>query len=337
MPRTKKQRRERKRLARNRDRAPHSVPPMTTDLDSLEFSAVFRVQGGRQHLFGMGTVAAFDCNGKRVQKGITPSILGIERDKASKLMQKAKEAQLIQARKEALRVKRGTRQTRNILEAFDSGDLQWVRRDDDLASAKITLPNGEQFVTGQQLKSYLVGTSDLDEQPLNRAVNQVICFRGDDMRFYVGEETYDENSEATFAPLHEDGRPITYPSREVAERSILLKVEQGEVERLQDRIVGDIHARMDKKLRVWETGNADAMFEEFTPEVKVSDQYQRVSPPVKYSPDRETGEIGIAARVRPQEGAAIDFRVTARVGAKRTLRVDQSVQDRLSQNRADFE
>lgn len=331
MPRTSKQRRDRKRLARMRDRAPRA--PTTATLDSLEFATVFRVQGGRQ-LLGMAAVG-YDCDGKCIEEGIAPSILGIGRDKASKLMQKAQEAQLIQARKEALRVKRGTRQTRNILEAFDSGDLRWVRLDDDLATAKISLVNGE-FVTGQQLKSYLVGSSDLSEPPLNRAVNQVVCFRGDNMRFYVGEETYDENSEATFVPLHENGDPITYPSREVAERSILLKVEQGEVERLQNRIVGDIHARMDKKLRVWETDSADAMFEEYTPQVKISDQYQRVSPPVKYTSDRETGEIVIATRTRPQDGADIDFRVTARIGAKRTLRVDPAIQDRLSQNRADF-
>lgn len=332
MPRSSKQRRERKRLARNRDRAPHSVPSHAADLDSLEFSAVFRVQGGQRHL-GMRAVG-YDCNGKRVGRGIVDHFLSIERDKASKLMQNAEEAVAIQARKEALRVKRGNRQTRSILEAFDSGDLRWVRCDDDLATAKISLPNGEVFVTGQQLKTYLVGSSDLNEPPLNRAVNQVICFRGDDMRFYVGEETYDD-SEATFAPLHEDGYPITYPSREVAERSILLKVEQGEIERLQDRIVGDIHKRMDCKLRLWKTDGADAMFEEYTPEVKVSDQYQRVSPPVKYTSDRETGEIVIATRVRPQDGA--DLQVTAQVGAKRSLRVDPLVENQLSQNRADSE
>lgn len=333
MPRTSKQRRERKRLARNRDRAPHSVPSLTTELDSLEFSAVFRVKGGR-HLLGMAAVG-YDCNGRRVKQGIIPDILGIGRDKASKLMQKAKEAQLIQARKEALRVKRGNRQTRNILEAFDSGDLRWVRRDDDLATATIQLADGGEFVTCQQLKSYLVGSSDLDRDPLNEARNQVVCFRGDDMRFYVGEETYDENSEGTFVALHEDGDPITYPSREVAERSILLKVEQGEIERLENRVVGDIHKRMSQKLRLWETDNGDEMFEEYTPEVRVSDQYQRVSPPVKYSPDRKTGEIRIASRVRPQDGA--DLRVTAHVGARQSLRLDPLVENQLSQNRADSE
>lgn len=334
MPRTKKQRRDRKRLARNRDRASLRAPALTTELDSLEFSAVFRVQGGRSHL-GMQAVA-FDCNGKRVQGGITPSILGIERDKASKLMKKAKEAQLIQARKESLRVKRGNRQTRNILEAFDSGDLRWVRRDDDLAVAKIALADGSEFATCQRQKSYLVGSSDLKRDPLNEAQNQVVCFRGDDMRFYVGEETYDENSQGTFVPLNEDGCPITYPSREVAERSVLLKIEQGEIERLENRIVGDIHKRMGKRLRLWETDKADGMFEEYTPEVRVSDQYQRVSPPVKYTFDRVTEKTAIAARVRPREGVAIDFRVTAHVGARRTLRVEPAVQDRLSQNRADF-
>jgi hypothetical protein len=335
MPRTKKQRRERKRQARNRDRALRGVRSLTADLDSLEFSTVFRVENGRK-LLGMVAVG-YDSDGKRVEHGTIPNILSIGRDKASKLMEKAKDAQLVQARREALRVKRETRQTRNILESFDKGDLQWVRRDDDLGTATISLPSGEQFVTCQQLKSYLVGSSDLNEPPVNRGVNQVVCFRGDDMRFYVGEETYDENSDAKFAPLNEKGRPVTYPSRESAERSILLAIEHGEIERLENRIVGNIHARMDKKLRVWETDGADAMFEEYTPKVEISDQYQRVSPPVKYTSDRVTGKVAIAPRIRPQDGADIDFRVTARVGAKRTLRVDPAVQDRLSQNRADCE
>ncbi len=302
MPRTKKQRRERVRLARKRDRG---INPLSVAeaLDSLEFSTVFRVQGGRR-LLGAPAIA-FDCNRRRVGKAIVPAILDIGRDKASKLMQRAEEAVAILARKETARAKRGNRQVRNVLEAFDSGVLQWVRYDAD---------------TNQQ-KSLLVGSSDLNRPPLNAGVNQIVCFRGDDYRFYVGEETFDDDSEATFTPLSQDGRPITYPSREVAERSILLACEQGEIERLTDRIVPDIHKRIGKKLRLWEKGeSADATFEEYAPDLIVTDQRQRIT------------TQNLAVRVCPKDGEGA---FEAPRDAKQSLRVSSLVEIQLSQNSAD--
>ena len=316
-------RRARQKAARLRGRAFKGVIQHAEVIDSLEFAAVFLVAGGRQNV-GMPAVA-YDCDLRLVDKGIAPSILGIGRDKATEFMRLSEEAVLIQARKYELRVKRGNRQARAVLEAFDSGDLRWVRMDSDDDTATIKLPGAEEFAVCQQLKSYLVGSSDLtDTPPLNEGVNQVVCFRGDDKRFYVGEETFDENSQATFVPLNEDGRSITYPSEKSAHRAMLIACESGEVERLSGRIVSDVHKRMHRMLRSWKQGEvAGAAYEEFTPETQISDRRERVT------------TSSSAARVRLR--MADDLQYVADVGARQKLRIKPLTEIQLVQNRVDSE
>ncbi len=278
--------------------------------DSLEFAGLFLVAGGRASIGPETIVRAYDLHGRRVRNGIVPAILSIDRDKASKLMARAKDAVTIQERKESLRVARGTKQTKHILEAFDSGALKWCRTDSDL-------------VAGQQCKSVLVGSSDLDSPPTAEWSKMVVCFRGDNGRQYVGEETFD-GTNTTLDLLRQDGEPITYPDEKAAHRSIMAAIELGEIERLSDRIVPDVHARMDNTLLAWERGEkANAMFEQYEPEITVSTERQRVSKP------------NDAVRVRPRDAA--DSQYSVRVGKQRSLRVQPLAEIQLAQNRADSE
>jgi len=278
--------------------------------DSLEFATLFLVAGGREKI-GPGVIArAYDAHGRKVRGAIVPAMLSIERDKASKLMAKAKDAVTIQERKESLRVKRGAKQTRRILEHFDSGVLRFARVDCDL-------------IAGQSLKSVLVGSSDLDSPPTAEWSNMVVCFRGDDGRFYMGGETFD-GAEYTLDLLEENGEPISYPSEKAAQRSMLASIELGEIERLCDRVTPDVTARMSKRLIAWERGEkANARYEQFQPEIAISSEHQRVSKP------------NDAARVRPRDAA--DSQYSARIGKKRSLRVQPLAEIQLAQNRTDSE
>jgi len=257
-------------------------------------------------------------------------MLDICRDKATEFMRMAEEALAVQALKDSLRVKRGTRQAKAVIEAYDSGELRWRRMDSDDDTAMMMMPDGCEIPICQQLKSYLVGSSDLDEAPLSRGLNQVVCFRRDDKRWYVGDETYDEDSDsqAIFVPLQgpsRDGKRIvvyTYPSEDSAQRAILAAIELREIERLDDRLVGDVNARIDKKLRVWaRDGEASELFEAFSPPTRIDDSCQRITTPKT------------AARVRPR----IDDLQTADVGAKQKLRVEPLTEIQLTQNRVDSE
>lgn len=319
-------RRLRQQAARLLTRAFKGEGHSSAILDPVEFAAVFLANGGRRNV-GMAAVA-YDCDLERVDKGIAmhrvPNMLEIGTDKATEFCRMAEEQLAIQVRKDDLRVKRGNRQAQAVLEAYDSGELRWRRMDSDDDTAMMMMPDGREIPVCQQLKSYLVGSSDLDSPPLNAGVKQVVCFRRDDGRYYVGEETYDEDSQAIFVPLHEGNKLFTYPSEEAAHRSVLAAIEFGEVERLDDRIVGDVHTRMSKKLRVWKRGDdAKAAYEFFTPEAQVSDERQRVT------------TSNTAERVRPRTDG--DLQHVADVGAKQSLRDEPLAEFQLANNRVDSE
>lgn len=328
MPRSKKprnssaQRWSRRKTAKEHDGTLAGISQRIA-CESLEFASLFLVAGGRAKIGPEIIVRAYDLHGRRIRgRGIVPAILSVERDKASKLMAKAKDAIAIQERKESLRLKRGLKQDEKILRTFDSGVLGFCNVNSDL-------------IAGQQRKSILVGSSDLDSPPMAEWSNMVVCFRGDDGRYYVGEESFD-GTETSLDLLVEDGEPITYPSQEAAHRSTLTAIETGEIERLVDHITPPTTARLKRSLIVWKSGEqANAMFESYTPAVEVSDQRQRISTPVKRIEDATTGELYIADRVRPRDAA--DSQYSVRVGKKRSLRVQPLAEIQLAQNRADSE
>lgn len=180
-------------------------------LDSVEYGAVFLVRGGREHI-GECLWVARDSRGKAPNKPVVDGILGITRDKASKLMAFAETARAIRVIRENLREERKQKQVARILQAHDRGVLSWQRQE----------------VPDQAMRSVLVGSSK--GCPEAKSDSLVVCFRQDG-RYIIATETwggvYSLERERVGVEL-EVMEDVSFHDEKEAQRAFMFAIRMGE-------------------------------------------------------------------------------------------------------------
>jgi len=215
-------------------------------LDSIEFATTFLIPGGREVLEGCSWVA-FDRNGNQPSEPICHKWLSIGRDKASKLMAYAAQAEAIKLIRERMREERSQLQVQRVLAAHDRGTLAWRAQRD---------------VSDQQMRSILVGSSGAD--PTVKSDGLVVCYRTDSGHYQIATETWDgrwsepdENGVrhrvgVTLDPMDD----VAFIDERSAQRSFMLAVRSGEMPGFDQ--VDPMYVRyMADRLRQWEHGGED--------------------------------------------------------------------------------
>lgn len=216
------------------------------EIDSMEFACLFTVIGGRDPI-GPGIVRAFDMHGRRPGKAVAPNILQIGRDKASKLMAKARDAEAIRQIREDQREERKQLQVNRLMAAIDRDAFGWYRQE----------------VPDQKLRSVLAGSNN-GKDPTRESDNLVVCFKGDDGRYHVAEETWDgswsnadEHGHRERVGVNLDSLDITFHDEHEAQRALVFAAKAGELERFADREDASHFHRIAARLRAWEHQGQD--------------------------------------------------------------------------------
>ncbi|KKK72102.1 hypothetical protein LCGC14_2907250, partial [marine sediment metagenome] len=152
----------------------------------MEYACLFTVIGGRT-LIGPGIVRAFDRHGQKPGEAVAPNMLQIGRDKASKLMARARDAEAIRQIREDLREERKQTQVNRLMSAAGRDAFGWYRQD----------------VPDQKLRSVLCGSNN-GKDPSRESDSLVVCFKAGDGRYYVAEETWDGSWSAEDRDGHRD-------------------------------------------------------------------------------------------------------------------------------------
>ena len=212
----------------------------------MEFACLFTIEGGRDPI-GPGIVRAFDAHGQKAGKAVAPNILQLGRDKASKLMRQAEDAALIRQIREDLREERKQTQVNRLLSASERDAFGWYRQE----------------VPDQKLRSVLCG-SNRGKDPTRESDKLVVCFKADDGRYHVAEESWDGSWSAPDADGHRervgvdlDPLPFTFHDEHEAQRAIVFAAKAGELERFADREDATHLHRIADRLQVWERDGND--------------------------------------------------------------------------------
>lgn len=241
-------------------------------VDSLEFTSVFMLAGGGQHLDGIRW-EAFDASGRRPERSrAIPGILGITRDKAAKLMAAAETARAIKAVREALAETRRAKAAARLLEAWDRGSMTWHRQD-----AINAAPSKDKPALIQNLRSVLVGTQPKPAKAPGEESRELwVCHRDVAGRYVLGTETWDgtvneagERIGVEWEPLFvTDAKGVRhtqyFPDEKAAQAAFMVAVAQGDA--LDGRDPGKVARRSDR-LRAWSRKDHDPE----TGEAKVDD------------------------------------------------------------------
>jgi len=215
------------------------------EIDSIEFATTFLIPGGREVLEGCRWVA-FDRNGNQPEQPICHKWLSIGRDKASKLMAYAAQAEAIRRIRERMREERSQLQVQRILDAHDRGTLAW---------------RAQRGVSDQQMRSILVGSSDSD--PTVKSDGLVVCYRTDSGHYQIATETWD----GQWSEPDEDGvrhrigvtldpMDVVFIDERNAQRGFMLAVRSGEMPGF-DQVDPAYVRYMADRLRHWEHDGTD--------------------------------------------------------------------------------
>jgi len=239
------------------------------DLEPLEFACLFTVEGGRDKI-GDAFVRAVDRFGRRPGKPVAPRILDIERDKASKLMAYADDAETLRLLRMGLRDERSQRQSAKLLSAFERNAVGWYRQD----------------VPDQTQRSILMGTNGGD--PERSSDGTVVCFKLDSEtagqydlpecgKYAIAREYWDggwsvpdadghrERVGVSLDVLEHDGHVLTFRDKDEAQRAFMLAIDECTSSEDDDdpmsefsdiRDAGRIESQA-RKLRVWERNGTD--------------------------------------------------------------------------------
>lgn len=211
------------------------------EVDSMEFACLFTVEGGRDSI-GPGIVHAFNAHGCKPGKAVAPNILQLGRDKASKLMRRADDAALIRQIREDQREERKQMQVNRLMGAVARDAFGWYRQE----------------VPDQRLRSVLCGSNN-GKDPSVQSDKLIVCFKGDDGRYQVGEETWDGSWSTPDADGYReregvdfDPAPVTFHDEHEAQRAVMFAAKAGELERFADREDATHMHRIADRLLVWE-------------------------------------------------------------------------------------
>jgi len=218
----------------------------------MEYACLFTIVGGRE-VIGPGIVRAFDMHGRKPGKAVTPNLLQIGRDKAGKLMAQAVDAAAIRQIREDLREEKKQTQVNRLMSAVARDAFGWYRQE----------------VPDQSLRSILVGSNG-DHDPTRESDSLVVCYKSDDGRYHIAEETWDgewseedadgsrERIGVDLDPLlDEKEREITFHDEHEAQAAITFAAKGGELERFADREDATHMHRIADRLRAWEKRGQD--------------------------------------------------------------------------------
>lgn len=234
MPRKHKREASKKRRARQRATTAQfrtrssDANHLRIDLDAMEFACVFTIEGGRKEHIDSDTLhRAIDRHGRRVGRAVAPNVLQIGRDKASKLMAKARDAVFLAQLRQGTREDRRSKNQANALaKAENAHSTTWIRQD----------------VPDLHMRSILVVDGEHDGQRL-------VCFRSDKPehagRYVVAAEAWDgdwsasdENAARANVALDFFEGPdgiTTFCSPREAQRETRFALAMGEIERREGR------------------------------------------------------------------------------------------------------
>lgn len=246
------------------------------ELDSLEFLCAFRIVGGLDSIDQDAVIRVYDSDGNRValtttatvteeciehrmfgaevgavvesSAAVVPDILlGIGRDKASLLMRSAADAEARRQILENLRDAKRQAQVSALLVATRRNAFGWYRQE---------MPD-------QNLRSILLGSNN-GKDPTSESDSLVVCFKTDDGRYHVAEETWD----GSWSEPDKDGfrervgvqiseLPITFHDEHEAQRAVVFAAKAGQLERFEDRRDASHMHRIAARLRAWEHEGQD--------------------------------------------------------------------------------
>lgn len=216
------------------------------EIDSMEFACLFTIVGGREPI-GPGIVRVFDMHGQRPGKAVSPNLLQIGRDKASKLMAQAQDAAAIREIREDQREEKKQMQVNRLVSASDRDSFGWYRQE----------------VPDQKLRSVLCGSNN-GKDPTRESDSLVICYKSDDGRYHIAEEQWDGSWSGDKGEGYReregvslDELPFSFHDEHEAQRAIVFAAKAGELERFSDREDATHMHRIADRLRAWEHQGKD--------------------------------------------------------------------------------
>lgn len=243
------------------------VNHLRIDLDSTEFQSLFAVEGGHKKI-GDIQHKAINRFGRRpgVKFGgvyglaVAPSILDIERDKASKLMAQAADAVAIREARERMREERLAKRVNRLLSAHDRGAVGWY----------------SQVVPDQDQRTILMGTNH-GKDPLVESAGIIVTVKTEDGDHLIGREFWtggwsapDENGQrerlgVAVDYLDDEGAPLSFHSKKEAQDALLFAIDEGATLTFESGVELDFkeiqnHDRIEaraSRLKSWEKNGVD--------------------------------------------------------------------------------
>ena len=260
------------------------------DLDSMEFHGAFTVESGDDKIGGI-RYRAFDRSGKRPgiafggKHGIavSPSMLEIGRDKASKLMAQAADAVAIREARERMREEGLAKRVNRLLSAHDRGAVGWYRQE----------------VPDQDQRSIFMGTNH-GKDPLIQSSGMLITVKTVTGDYHIGREFWaggwsapDENGQRERLGVEvdyvdDDGAPISFRTKKEAQDALLFAIDEGAALTFKSGAELDFkeiqnHDRIEARagrLKAWEKNGVD-----------MKEAYSRARPPAPKAKTTNGGKI----------------------------------------------
>lgn len=328
-------RHKRSRQQAQRERA-HGLRPDADDsgehvifLEEWESLDLFSKEKGRTHQSDssdkIGDGAIVRLNGKKPPRARIPSMLGMERDKASVLMQNAKDASSARERRVRKRIERESIREDRLYHAHNKRTFAPVRMDGDYE--------------GLPMFSVIGGTSKADGDPMTQWEDMIATWGGVEGVFHAGTVKWkgamaepDEHGDChrcgfvaepfEYGEDHPDkGELYTFVSEKHAHRTIRLMLMEGQFEGYT-RKEPKFRERMAKRLNEWQTREE--------PFAKDEDGRARLRG-ARLEPGQEGPQMAL-------EAEDWDFQYKADIGAEQSLRnepgFDMLTEIQLEQNRA---
>lgn len=301
----------------------HASDERVVFIDEWEATDLFRKEGGRKHRSDRSDKISdapyvARLNGRSIPKPMVPNIMGMERDKASELMQNAADAVAIRERRAALRVDRDAKRDARYLDAERRLAATWHRQNGDME--------------GMPMFSLLSGTSGGGAE---RWEDAIVTYRHHDGSYRAGTVSWqgemsepDEHGDShrvgfVFEPFlqpekadkYDDGRSfspqgfdsegnewasdaLSFVDEKHAQRTLKLMLMDGDLESY-DRKDPSYRDRIGKSLREW---------------AHRDDEWDRHY--VQPAPDA----MHVDEVKEPRSDDDWDFQYTAEIGAERNLR-----------------
>ena len=237
-----------KRLSRDVGATHDNANRTRIDLDPLEFTLVFSVQGGLD-VIGPGTIKATDRNGRSPSAPVVDPISAIAYGPVAEWSQSWKDAEAIIEIRARLRSKRLQNRTDRFDQAVESGKVGWYRQDGDVDQ-----------------RSVLLG-SNRGADPSQQSDGLITTYRTEEGKYAIAREFWDggytepdEYGDRQRANVSRDRLPIDFATAREAQEAFFHAVDMGESLNFESGTTldfGEIRsshrvAKMAERLSQWE-------------------------------------------------------------------------------------